>query len=293
MEQIYTIDNFSELEKAVKSTDEKVLRKELTNQYLRLVEYTNAEEWNRLVRICEIFSIIGWGNLERVNANCCKSLNQWHTDLENKYREKRFLQGNWLKRKNGYVLFNPSYYYSPDKPDKPTIDWESYPKQTEMECTVPSLAVQRNKQKMNPIVFGGIYTYNSKIESKMLFPIFRDLRKLFDYNLKPDLYGNGIKSIAIRYITAEQGEKRMTCFERGTYYPKKESYDCEIFIGEEFAEMSESERKEQIKHIMQDILETLKEKLQKNKMKYYIDLLTKDTMYEIDKWINEQQNASR
>lgn len=287
MEQIYKIDDLSELEKAVKSMDEKVLRKELTCQYLRLVEYTNAEEWNRLVRICEIFSIIGWGNLERVNANCCKSLNQWHTDLENKYREKRFLNGNWVKRKNGYVLFNPSYYYSPDKPDKPTIDWKNYPKQAEIECSVPRLAVHRNKQKMNPIVFGGIYTHNTKIEHKILFPMLRDLRKLFDYNLKPELYGEGINSIAIRYITAQQGETRTTCFERGTYYPKKGSYDCEIFIGEEFAEMSESGRKEQIKHIIQEILGTLKEKLKKSKQKYNIDLLTTDTMREIDKWKSE------
>jgi len=292
MEPIYTIDKLSELEKAVKLIDEKVLRKELTSQYFRLVEYTNAEEWNRLVRICEIFSIIGWGNLERVNANCCKSLNQWHTELENKNRESRFLKGNWVKRKNGYVLFNPSYHYSPDKPDNPSIDWENYPKQAEIECAVQSLSVQRNKQKMNPIVFGGIYTHNTKVESKMLFPMLRDLRKLFDYNLKPELYGYGITNIAVRYITAQRGEKRTTCFERGTYYPKKERYECEIFIGEEFAEMSENERKKQIKCIMQEVLETLKEKLKKSKQKYNIDLLTTDTMCEIDKWIKEQRDAS-
>ena len=287
MEQIYIIDNLSELEKTVKSMDEKALREELVCQYFRLAEYANAEEWNRLVRICEIFSIIGWGNLERVNANCYKSLNQWHTDLENKYREKRFLRGNWLKRKNGYVLFNPSYSFSPDKPGKPAIDWENYPKRTEIECVVPNLAVQRNKQKMNPIVFGGIYTHNSKIESKILFPMLLDLRKLFDYNLKPELYGSGINTIAIRYITAKQGEKRPTCFERGTYYPKKEAYDCDIFIGEEFAEMRENERKEQIKYMMQEILEKLKQKLKKNKQKYNIDLLATDTMREIERWINK------
>jgi hypothetical protein len=285
MEQILNIDDLLELEKYVASQDEDLLRTSLTEEYLRLVEYKDAIAWNRLVRICEVFSIIGWGDLERVNAICTKSLNQWHTQLENKYREPRFLRGNWLKRKSGYVLFNPSYYHSPDKPDIPSVDWQSYPKVNEIVCAVHHLANQRNRQKMSPFSFGGIFVADSPVKSDMLFLILHDLRKLLDYNLRPDLYGEGIESIAIRYVTAKPDEKGMTRFEHGTYYPQKCTFGCDVFIGGEFADLSVSQRKEVLRELLLDVLDSLKDKASRKELNYDVNLLTEDALIELGKWM--------
>ena len=288
MKQLFDIDGLSELERVIMNMDERTLRTELTTRYLQLVEYTNAREWNELVRICEIFSIIGWGSLERVNASCAKSLNQWNTRLENKHAEPRFLQGTWIKRKNGYTMFNPVYFHSPDKPDKPSVCRKDYPPfpETETECPACNLVMQRNKQKMNPIIFGGIYMVDSKIKSTMLAPILRELRTLLNYNLTPELYGEGINKINIRYVTARPGQKGITRLERGTYYPRREVYDCDAFIGEDFAELREPERKQQIKQLMKIILDELNTKVSKRKLEYNTELLATDVMREIDKWIS-------
>ncbi|GHT78547.1 hypothetical protein FACS189464_2180 [Bacteroidia bacterium] len=284
-EQIYQMEELSQLEEFVKTLDENLLRENLVKEYFRLTEYRDANEWNRLVRICEVFSIIGWGNLERVDAKCVKALNQWLTELTNKQKETRFLQGHWVKRKNGYVLFNPCYFYSPDRPEKASIDWESYPKQAEIECDVPYLAKQRNKQKVNPISFGGIFVSGSKVKSNMLFPLLRALRILFDNNLKPDLYGEGLNSIDIRYLTVEEKSEDKTHFECGIYYPKNSTYRCDIFFGNDYASFSEQERKEQIKQLVFEVLQDVKARITKRKLNYNIDLLTKDAAIEIEKWI--------
>jgi hypothetical protein len=214
-----------------------------------------------------------------------KSLNQWHTQLENKYRERRFLWGNWLKRKSGYVLFNPSYYYSPDRPDTPSVDWQSYPKGSEIVCDIPHLANQRNRQKMSPFSFGGIFAADTAVKPDMLFPVLRDLGKLLDYNLQPDLYGEGIERIAI-HVTANPNEKGVTRFERGTYYASQCAFDCDVFIGEEFAGLSVSQRKEVLSELLLNVLESLKDKASKKKLNYDVNLLTEDTLIEIGKWLD-------
>ena len=131
LDKIYEMDDLDELEKAARKMDKKALHKALTKDYLRLVEYKDANEWNQLVRICEIFSIIGWGSLERVDAICFQVQNKWQTELRNKDKEERFLEGVWLKRKNELVLISRSYYHSPDKPSIKSADYAETP---EIEC---------------------------------------------------------------------------------------------------------------------------------------------------------------
>jgi hypothetical protein len=53
-------------------------------QFADLKTYRNAEEWNRLVRVCEGLRMVGWGEAEPVEAIAQQWLNgAWYTRLQN------------------------------------------------------------------------------------------------------------------------------------------------------------------------------------------------------------------
>lgn len=284
MEKIYDFKSIDELASYLKLFEKSEISKFLEDEFKSLTEYKTAKEWNKLVRICEALSITGWKNLERVDAICFKNGNNWNTELRNNKKELRFLSASWTKRKNGFVYDNPSYHFSPDVPEKPDVAWQDYPKTEFEEVDVPELSDQRNKQKVNPIIFGGTYPLHSKIERNMLFPPLLDLRNRFDNNLHADLYGEGIDKISIRYLTAVSNEKTATSFLKATYYPKTKEYKAEAIFGEEYAAASETERKKIIEKLLLQTLEDVKQKASKHKLRYDVDLLISEVKEEIIKW---------
>lgn len=286
MEDLFKIEDIPNLEKQLYSFDKDILREQLTELFLSLVEYKDSEEWNKLVRICEIFSIIGWGKLERVDACCYKSLNQWQTYLENKYKEKRFLSGNWVKRKAGFVMFNPSYYCSPDLPKKPSIDWKEYPKSPEIVKNVACLESQRNRQKKNPISFGGLIKLTCPMEmNEFLTRSFRTLRKKLDLKLEPELYGDGIENIYIRYNAEFSGTNEKSFYKKGRFLPKSLSFDSTIYIQNDFILLSEKERLEKLSEFIILILNDLRQIIIRKKLNYKIDLLIEDVQKLLVDWL--------
>ena len=285
MEKIYDIESIEELTEFLKTIEKPEINKFLENEFRYLVEYKDADEWNKLVKVCECLSISGWGKLERVDAICLKIANTWKTELRNKEKEPRFLTANWTKNKNGFTYANPSYYFSPDIPEKKSVDWQDYPKREVKEVNVPKLFDQRNKQKTNPIVIGGIYPLKSKIKREMLFPLLKDLNKILNKALNADLYGSGIDIIAVNYVTAETAESN-TRFVKGTYYPKKSEYKAEVILGEEYTASSIMERKEIIKQILLQTLEDVKLKVKKHKLNYNVDLLINEVNKEASEWVH-------
>lgn len=290
MERLWAIDDLSQLQKTVKTYDQDRLYQTLKAEYFNRVEYQTAEEWNQLVRICEVFTIIGWRGLEPVNADCVANHGDamWHTRLTTQFKEKRFLQGHWKRRKTGFVQFNPDYYRSPDRPEKPSISWEQYPKRAEIVSSVLQLADQRNKMKVSPLGIGGIlYSIPPVIiTSDMLKPFTNHLFLLFDHHLKPDVYGEGADNIIFFYTTPKSGKNDTdpSCWITGRYSSKMTTYTSEIFIGKDFVEMSNIERKILFKTLIMKSLNDLKIKMVKKKIPYKIDLLIADVAQIIDRW---------
>lgn len=284
MNKIYDIESINELNDFLQSSEQSEIYQFLVNEFKSLAEYKNANEWNKLVRVCESLSIIGWGELERVDAICLKIMNTWKTELRNKEKEIHFLSANWTKRKNGFTYSNPAYYFSPDIPEKGSIDWQQYPKFEIEEINVPALLDQRNKQKVNPILIGGVCSLHTKIESNTLLPLLLELRKIMDNNLNPEMYGDEIGKIAIRYSTAESDDKTETSFLKGTYYPKTKEYKAEVIFGNEYAAATETGRKRMIQKLLFQTLEDVKEKIHIHQLNYNIDLLIDDVNNETSSW---------
>lgn len=290
MEKIYNLKSIEELTAFLKLFEEAEISKFLEDEFKSLAEYKTAIEWNKLVSICEALSVNGWGNLERVDAICFKNGSSWNTELRNKQKELRFLQAGWTKRKNGYVYSNPSYHFSPNAPEKKTIPWQDYPKTEPEEVMVAELSDQRNKQKVNPIIFSGTYPLHSKIERNMLFPQILNLRDRFNRNLNADLYGEGIDKISIHYLTTVPNDKTTTCFLKGTYHSKTMIYKSEAIFGEEYAIASEAERKIIIENLLLQTLEDVKQKVSKYKLPYNIELLINEVTTEIIKWQSDSSD---
>ena len=286
MNEIFDIENIDNLIDFLQSSEQSKTYQFLVDEFKNLTEYKNANEWNKLVKVCEALSIIGWGELERVDAICFTTMNVWKTELRNKEKKLRFLSAGWTKSKNGFTYSNPSYYFSPDIPEKESIDWQQYPKSEIETINVLALLDQRNKQKVNPITIGGVFSLKSKIESNTLFPLLLELRKIMDENLNTERYGVSIEKISIRYNTAKPNEKTESCFLNGTYYPKTKEYKAEVFFGEEYAIATETKRKLIIEKLLLLTLDDIKRKCHTHKLNYNIDLLIDELKNETSSWVN-------
>ena len=61
-------EDLAALQAHLLSADEPWVRAQLLQQFAALKAYRNAEEWNRLVRVCEGLRMVGWGEAEPVEA---------------------------------------------------------------------------------------------------------------------------------------------------------------------------------------------------------------------------------
>ena len=61
-------EDLAALQAHLLSADEPWVRAQLLQQFADLKTYRNAEEWNRLVRVCEGLRMVGWGEAEPVEA---------------------------------------------------------------------------------------------------------------------------------------------------------------------------------------------------------------------------------
>ena len=107
--------------------DQALLSQRLFELLMTVAEYRDAREWAAAVRVCEALAIVGWGTRERVDARSHFNGDCWDTFFINSREEHRFRTGRWRKRKGGWVLFNPEYHASPDRPGMPDQSWKRSP----------------------------------------------------------------------------------------------------------------------------------------------------------------------
>lgn len=94
-----------ELERRVSASDQDALRAEFLTEYDQLREYRSLAEWNRLVRVCEILALVGWGERQPVEAYAEKWINGgWYTQLRTAtFDALPGTERGWLKRGTTFV----------------------------------------------------------------------------------------------------------------------------------------------------------------------------------------------
>jgi hypothetical protein len=134
--------------------------------------------------------------------------------------------------------------------------------------------------------FTGIFTLRSKVKFEMLSPLLIDIRVLLHEHIQTEKYGTGLQSINIKYVTAEKKHEIQTKFEKGTFYPKNENYIGFVVFGQNFASLSESDRKITIQNLLFEILADVEKKLKKHSVNFDAQSLQLDIKKAFENWIN-------
>lgn len=198
------IDDLDELAVRLADEDASSARSALHEAFFSLVEYENAAEWNRLVRVCEALAIVGWGDVEPVDARAERWLNgRPYTDLMTRAFEKRFLSAGWSRMGDTFVLGEQDrfYYASPELPERPKRDTNEYarahPDVDRADHGVAALATQRNLLARNPIrvTRSGAYfdAFAPHVEALVA------LRHRLDRETRPEAYGPGFGYLGVLY----------------------------------------------------------------------------------------------
>lgn len=170
------------------------LRTQLYAGFLRYSCYRNVREWNIAVRLCEALAIIGWGQLEPLEAVRSTYFNgNPETYFIDRYSRPWFFNAVWSRRKDGLAIdYGRSLCYgAPDEPLSPPLR----PDARIGEPQPMPLCGQRNWIPKNPIriVRGIANCYESS--RPLIDSIERNLMPALDRQMRPQLYGDDLNTI--------------------------------------------------------------------------------------------------
>lgn len=321
MDQIFQLEELSELEHFLSSQNIERCREKLLELFYKHSIYKNVEEWNKAVIICESLAIVGWGENESVEAVSGKFFNgNPETIFFNRFSESRFLDAIWSKKKNGYTIEQgrTSYHYSPDVPDKKSILWD-YPV---TECIQEGkFRSQRNWIPKNPILVlcdaGNCYSGSVKFSES----VDVTLRGILDKNMRPNVYGSGLDRISFycslsysftNHIIADDNLKIKNAallhkelkktytskeidenhyylrhrFMYGGFLGKSGTMKIELCLEKEFSELSYHEQIIKFSEYLLQGIQHVVSKLKKQKLSYDFDVMESDLKNVISEWNN-------
>lgn len=320
MKSIYNIEDLKELEEYLILQDIAVIRKQVYAEFLKYSHYKNAQEWNKAVRVCESLAIIGWGEHEPVQAVRGMFFNgNPETGFFNRFREPRFVDAIWSKRKNGYTMEEGRtiYHWSPDLPNKQTdLNYS-----TKEDIRDISLQSQRNWIPHNPVLITRGISNCYESTKVVIESIDKDLQKRLDHEMRPELYGNVIDRLIIicsysyydndscktNHIIADESLKlkqkdfypqllkiysKKEIEENGYYLRNRYEYGSfrngqvkvSINFEKELSEMNSTEQKQKISYHIEEAVSVIVEKLKKKKITYNFDLMQQDFLKIITEW---------
>jgi len=325
MKEIFDINDLDKLKAYLQKKDIEPFREQLFALFLQYVDYKNADDWNKAVRICECLAIIGWGKNEPVEAVKSVFFNgNPQTAFRNKSGEYRFVDAIWSQRKDGLTMEQgrTSYHYSPHLKDKPALLWD-YP--VEENILNAKLEKQRNWITKNPILITRGISNCYESTKPVIESIENDLQKQLDRKMQPEKYGNAINRIIINhshsyydhahcksnYIISEN-EKKLTnqkareelhkmfseeeIQEHGYYLRNRFNYgpfkketgkvNIDIHFEKAFSELGYKEQKGKFISYVGIALNTIINNLKKKKLDYDFELMMNDFEAIAEKWKN-------
>ncbi|WP_405102087.1 hypothetical protein [Micromonospora sp. NBC_01412] len=153
-------------------------RAALLADFDRLCDYRSAADWNALVRVCEAFALIGWGDREPVEAFAERWINgSFYTQLQDvRFRAIAGTAHGWSRRGDTFVVDG-----GPE-----TVD-----------PSVTALHSQRIPLAKNPVRL--VRSGNYQIEAKPFVDELARLRGLLDERLARP-YGPGFGYLGLRLL---------------------------------------------------------------------------------------------
>jgi hypothetical protein len=279
--KIMSLDSLNELASWIKSQPENNLRRSLLAQFDAFIEYEDANQWATAVRLCESLAIIGWGSREAVDAISRHNGDCWETRFITDKNESRFRYAGWLKRKAGWILGNPQYYFSPDFPDKPAVDWRSLADKDFALIDCERLTSQRNYSKQLPIIMGLI---GGSQVSNAVGQLKQELTIQLQETMTPSLYGEAIEKFFFTLHCTMSTKTNESSLKVGTFNTKQRAFYADLFFDGSFADLSPHSQREYFAENLLVAIDALGIKLKKRKIQFNIQVFRSDVVTAIDKW---------
>lgn len=280
---IASFESIDELEMWLKSQPLESLRKSLLTMFDSVIEYETADQWNEAVKLCEALAIVGWGKREAVDAISRFNGDCWETKFITDREENRFRFGRWSKKKAGWGLWNPEYFFSPDFPLKEHISWKQHSGKDFPLVQCEKLNSQRNYRQQMPIVMGQIggsdNTSNYVSEMKL------ELTEHLYNHLIPIKYGKAVENIYFTLLS-EPTESRLKI---GVFNSKQKAFYSKLYFSEDFENLSPEKRRDYFTSNLLTAIDELGVKLKKRKIEYDIQMFRSDVISAINSW-NKQKS---
>lgn len=326
MHEIFEIESLDDLETFLGDQGHEDARAWLAEEFFKVCEYKNAGDWNRLVRLCEALAIVGWGDLEPVQAVRGTFFNgNPETRIYNRYSELRYVDAIWSKRKSGLTMEpgRTAYHASPDVPNKPSIG-DAFPV---VECIQNiKLESQRNWITKSPILITRPID-NCYSESRPLVNAVEEcLSPAIDRRLTSTDYGSAINRIVLIYhlsyplpgcggenfvtyddevklTSQKQYERLLTLYseqqieENGYYLRKRIAWGAfsaakgvmkvELHFPQKFGQQPVQDQKREFAGHLDEALIGVVERLKKKKVQFELDALSRDFKGVVTDWVQQ------
>ncbi len=278
---------------------ESVMRKALVRELDALAEYRNAPEWNRLVRVCEALTILGWGELEPLEATAHKWINgQFFTRLGNRYFEMRYREAGWLRQGKTFVLEPRScvFHAAPARAKslaaRHPFDRHDY--------GVAALGDQRVAIAKSPVqlqLAAGTQKFRAHVDA------WHRLRQRFLRELEPALYGSTVGCISVQCLVSDdvtQYFSRKELPENVAGHPVvKDRVECDRlstlrgnvrasgtrYLPAAFAKLEPREQREETRDELLALLALVFERLEARRIRYDTARLRGDVLAILDDWV--------
>ena len=254
-------------------TDIDSIRIELSKEFLKLKFYTNLDEWNKLVSVCELLAHIGWESKNQYEASKSKFFNgNPYTSLRSQFGEPAFLTALWSKRKDGYAIETDRVTY--------WLDPETM-KVKELEKFLPEVKngefkSQRNWVQKSPIKIG-YFMSNSTVKLNYIKEKIKEINNSLSRNLSNKPYGFKLQFIYIKCsFESKWSSINKTGFEIKRFRKKTGILDVHLFFADSFGDQTKEVQKTNLMKMVIDILMDSKMKLAKQLKKYNWIELEKD-----------------
>ena len=251
-------------------------RDQLIAELDTLVEYEDAAQWNRAVKICERLADIGWGSRERVDAIAVKTGKDIITKLVNQHDDCRFRMARWKRRPHGFEQVRAEYRHSPDRPSVPTQDrWRYRVGKRFVIVDVPALLSQSNPWIQMPFSFGGVFS-----AGHAGFEHGRSFRKVLLSHLRQNEYGAALEVFSISMRSPARFGLKI-----GRYDAKRKRFLCKLALTEGYGELSTDEQKAFFAEAVHEAFVALKDKMLKAKVSYDLAAFERDLSHALRAWL--------
>jgi hypothetical protein len=291
IEDIFKLDTLPQLTTYLRKLNHDTARELLLTDFEQSVDYRNARDWNRLVRLCEALALVGWGDAEAVEAICEKWYDgSYCTRLANRFFEERFRPDSWRKQGATFIL---------DDHGQPGVDRRDY--------GVAKLLSQRNLLPKNPVRLAQM-TANMYPEFKPLYNELAKLRNKLDRQTRPELYGDGFGYLG---VVIDFSDKWSDYFHSKKEIPKgfkgnpfvrdridlgklsKKQGELRLVATRHFphafTQLSIAQQKAEFRQDLLEMLDALAQRLAKKKINYDTPLLIADVTKILSKWVGKSK----